>query len=143
MVEFLEDRKSVNAIYYAAVLRKLREISKKRPGKLRRRILFHYDNAPAHTSKLCRNVLNALQEVHWEILRYPPYSPDLAPSDFFLFPKLKEAIKGTRHDSKDAAKKAAVEWLSAQSLDYFREGLGRWQHHMEKCFHLEGDSVEK
>lgn len=141
MVDFLEDQKSINATYYEAALRKLRcEISKKRPGKLRKRILFHHDNAPAHTSKLCRNVL---REFRWEILQHPPYSPDLAPSDFFLFPKLKEAIKGTRHVNKDAAKKAALDWLAAQSSDFFREGLGRWQHRMEKCLHLEGDYVEK
>jgi len=32
----------------------------------------------------------------------PPYSPDLAPYDYFLFPKIKSALKGTRFESVDA-----------------------------------------
>ena len=141
LVDFLEDQKSITAVYYEAVLLKLRRaIARKRPGKLSRHIIFHHDNAPAHTSRLCRD---ALRRFRWEILQHPPYSPDLAPSDFFLFPKMKEAIKGVRHESKEAAKKAALEWLAGQSSDFFRKGLERWKHRMEKCLMCEGDYVEK
>lgn len=141
LIDFLEEQRTVTGAYYEGVLQKLRvELAKKRPGKLHRRVLFHHDNAPAHTSRLCQN---ALREFRWEILSHPPYSPDLAPSDFFLFPKLKEAIKGVRHASKEAAKDAARRWLASQSPDFFRRGLERWRHRMEKCLDLEGDFVEK
>ena len=137
LVDFLEDQKSITAVYYEAVLLKLRRaIARKRRAKLSRHIIFHHDNAPAHTSRLCRD---ALRQFRWEILQHPPYSPDLAPSDFFLFPKMKEAIKGVRHESKEAAKKAALEWLAGQYSDFFRKGLERWEHRMEKCLMSAGD----
>ncbi len=141
LVNFLEEQRTVTAAYYEQVLQKLRaELARKRLGKLHSRILFHHDNAPAHTSKLCRSTL---REFRWEILQHPPYSPDLAPSDFFLFPKLKEAIKGVRHKSKEAAKCAALQWLASQPAVFFRNGLERWRHRMEKCLELDGDYVEK
>ena len=141
MVDFLEDQRTINATYYESLLLKLRaELARKRPGKLHRRILFHHDNAPAHTSRLCRD---ALREFRWEILQHPPYSPDLAPSDFFLFPKMKEAIKGVRHVTKETAKKTAMGWLAAQPPEFYRNGLERWRYRMEKCLTMEGDYVEK
>ncbi|VEN45832.1 unnamed protein product [Callosobruchus maculatus] len=54
---------------------------------------FH-DNAPAHTSLLVREYLAKNNTV---MVPQPPYSPDLAPCDFFLFPKLKRPMKGRRY----------------------------------------------
>jgi len=88
LVDFLESKKTITSAYYECVLRKLsKKISEKRPGKLHQRVLFHHDNAPAHGARQTRAVL---REFRWEIVRHPPYSPDLAPSDFFLFPNLKK-----------------------------------------------------
>jgi hypothetical protein len=51
----------------------------------KRKKIFHQDNAPAHKSVLA---MGKLRDLHYELLEHPPYSPDLAPSDFYLFPKL-------------------------------------------------------
>ena len=81
LVGFLEGKKTVAGAYYVGVVRKLRAIlAEKRPGKLYCGILFHHDNAPAHS---CRIVRDVLREFQWKLLPHPPYSPDLAPSDFF------------------------------------------------------------
>ena len=81
LVDFLEGKKTVTGAYYVEVLRKLRgKLAEKRPGKLHREICFHHDNAPAHSSRIIRNVL---REFPWKLLPHLPYSPDLAPSDFF------------------------------------------------------------
>jgi transposase len=53
--------------------------------------MLHHDNASAHASLLIREFL-AKDET--TIMPQPPYSPDLAPADFFLFPKLKSTLKG-------------------------------------------------
>ena len=53
--------------------------------------LLHHSNSPAHTSLLVRNFLANNNTV---IMPQPPYSPDLAPCDFLLFPKLKRPMKG-------------------------------------------------
>ena len=55
LVDFLEGRKTVTGFYYVKVLRKLiTELAKKRPGKLHRGILFHHDNAPAHSARMTK-----------------------------------------------------------------------------------------
>ena len=60
---------------------------------------FHQDNAPLHNSIL---VTDYLTEMGIKTVPYPPYSPDLAPSDFWLFPKLRgyryETIKDIKED---------------------------------------------
>ena len=54
------------------------------------------------------------------IVAPPPYCPDLAPSDFFLFPKLKEHLKGVRFNTTDEATHAARTWLQNQPvIDFF------------------------
>ena len=55
--------------------------------------VLHHDNAPAHSVLSIRQFL---EESYVPTLEQPPYSPDLVPCDFFLFPKLKGVIKGTR-----------------------------------------------
>ena len=79
----------------------------------------------------------------WELLPHPPYSPDLAPSDFFLFPKLKEHLKGFCFNDTNEAKQAAKTWLTKWSADYFKNRIKGWKHHLEKCINLDGDCVEK
>jgi len=55
----------------------------------------------------------------FQCLDHPPYSPDLAPSDYHLFPGLKKQLKG-RHFSSDAEVIAAAEtWLDGQLSDFF------------------------
>ncbi|KFD53334.1 hypothetical protein M514_05815 [Trichuris suis] len=104
LTDFLERERTVTASSYKAVLRKLKiALARKRRGKLHFGVLFHHDNAPAHSSRTVRTVL---REFRWEVIPHPPYSPDLAPSDFFLFPKLKEHLKGTLFESMDDAKRA-------------------------------------
>ena len=67
--------------------------------------LVHHDNAPAHNDMGIREFLT---KNNIAVLAQPPYSPDLAPCDFFLFPKLKEVIKKTRFQDSEAIKTAVT-----------------------------------
>jgi len=51
---------------------------------------LHHNNAPAHTAL---SICQFLAERNIATLEHPPYSPDLAPCDFFLFPKIKSILK--------------------------------------------------
>ena len=120
LVDFLEGKKTVTGVYYVKGLRKLRaKLAEKRPGKLHCGILFHHDNAPPHSSQIVRDVL---REFWWELLPHPPYSQTFPPSDFFLFPKLKEDLKGVYFNDTNEAKQAAKTWLTKSSADYFKNG---------------------
>ncbi|KAK3717719.1 hypothetical protein RRG08_065453 [Elysia crispata] len=91
---------TINAQYYKKVLQdKLKPaIRKKRPGLLESGILFHHDNAPVHTARAVRDVLAGYK---LELLEHPRYSPDLAPCDFHLFPKMKEHLRGQRFETEE------------------------------------------
>jgi len=74
-------------------------------------------------------------------LDHPPYSPDLAPSDYHLLPRLKKQLKG-RHFSSDAEVIAAAEaWLDEQ-LSKFLSGLQKLEQRAKKCIDLRGEYVE-
>jgi hypothetical protein len=84
----------VNQHCYLEILARLREaIRRRRPELWPDAWILHHDNAPAHDALA---VLEFLAKKSISILDHPPYSPDLAPCDFRLFPKLKTALKG-RH----------------------------------------------
>ena len=53
----------------------------------------------------------------------PPYSPDLAPSDFHLFGPLKDALRGTRFDDDESVIRAMRTWLREQETSWYREGM--------------------
>jgi len=57
--------------------------------------VLHLDNAPSHTSL---HVREFLAKHNVATLPQPPYSPDLAPADFLLFPRIKTTLKGRRFD---------------------------------------------
>ena len=93
--EFVPRGQMVNKQLYQEVLVRLRDaVRRKRPELWENQTWkLHHDNAPAHTSLLIRSYLAKYQT---SVLPHPPYSPDLAPADFFLFPKLKTTLKGQR-----------------------------------------------
>jgi transposase len=57
------------------------------------KLFIHWDNASSHTAK---TVKVAVDKTRMKILPQPPYSPDLAPSDFFLFGYVKNQLKGKK-----------------------------------------------
>ncbi|CAH2100956.1 unnamed protein product [Euphydryas editha] len=80
--DFLEDQRTINSQYYSEMLEhKVRPaIRRKRRGLLSKGVILQHDNAHPHTAQLTRD---KLQELGWEVLPHPAYSPDLAPSDFY------------------------------------------------------------
>src|SRR5436190_12976832 len=93
-IDYLQKGKTINGEYYANLLQRLSdEIKKKRPHLAKKKVLFHQDNAPVHTSVIAMAKIN---ELNFELLPHAPYSPDLAPSDYFLFPNLKKWLGGKR-----------------------------------------------
>ena len=73
------------------------------------------------------------------MLVQPPYSPDLALCDFFLFPKLKGVIKGTHFEDVDDIKMAVMTELVRIPEESFQECMEAWQRRMGKCVRLQGD----
>jgi len=62
-------------------------------------------------TKVCSRWAPRMLTLKFEVLSHPPYSPDLAPSDFHFFPHLKRALKGTHFTSDDEVKQAVMSWI--------------------------------
>jgi len=98
-----------------------------------------HENAPAQRALATQKKLAYLG---FQCLDHPPYSPDLAPSDYHLFPELKKQWKG-RHFSSDAEVIAAAKtWLDGQASDFFLSGLRKLEKRAKKCIELHGEYVE-
>ncbi|GFY25144.1 histone-lysine N-methyltransferase SETMAR [Trichonephila clavipes] len=92
LIYYHQKGKTITGAYYASLLDKLKaELVEKRPHLQKKKILFHQDNAQSHTSAVA---MAKIPELRFELLDHPSYSPDLAPSNFFLFPHLKIALGG-------------------------------------------------
>jgi histone-lysine N-methyltransferase SETMAR len=71
------------------------------------------------------------------------YSPDLAPSDFHLFPNFKEFLGGSRFKNDEEVKDAVKEWLNGLAAEVYDEGIQKLVTSYDKCLNVGGDYVEK
>ncbi|XP_048259394.1 histone-lysine N-methyltransferase SETMAR-like [Haliotis rufescens] len=131
-IDYLPHGTTINGEYYALLKQVHQSIKVKPRGKIRRGILLHQDNAPVHTSRVAMTAVP-----------HPHYSPDLAPSDFHLFPRMKKLLRGQRFEDDDELAAAVEGWLGDQNVDFYRSGISDWQTRWNKCVELGGDYVEK
>ena len=95
-----------------------------------------HDNAPAHSVIRVRQFLAQNMAV---VFHHPLYSPDLVPADFFLFPRLKAAIKGARFDDVSTIKDRVTGSIPQEAFaDCFRKLYERCQ----TCVVADGDYFE-
>jgi hypothetical protein len=87
--------------------------------------------------------MGKLRDLHYESLEHPHHSPDLAPSDFCLIPKLKLFLAG-QHFSWNQETIAAVEGFFADlTKNHYMDGIMVLEHRWNKYISLKGDYVEK
>ena len=114
--EFVPEGATINAVYYKGVMEKLlNRIRHVRPGMCESGdwLLLH-NNALSHNVTIVKQFL-AQQKV--TVLDHPMFSPDLAPADYFLFPKVKSHLKGHLFDSISDIRKAVTSTLNTTAKD--------------------------
>jgi histone-lysine N-methyltransferase SETMAR len=132
--------KTVTADYVILALRKfLKALKAKRPDLVPGEWFLHWDNAPVHSAQ---KVQAFLAEKSIQLLPHPPYSPDLAPADFFLFPALKRELAGLTL-SQEEFKKRWEGVVRTLRKDDFATAFQRWLERCEKCIRVNGFYVEK
>jgi histone-lysine N-methyltransferase SETMAR len=133
---------TVNAASYCTNLRELHKaIRRKRPGLLTRGVILLDDNARPHTARATQDLIRTT--FRWERLEHPPYSPDLAPSDFHLFGPLKNHLGGRHFEDDNAVIQEVTRWLRRQPKDFFAAGFQGLVKRWDKCLNVQGDYVEK
>jgi len=120
-VDFLPHDATINSEYYCHVLSDVhKRLWKKRPGLITKGILFLQNNAQAHAA---HRTTCTLEQLGWEVLPHPPYSLDLAPSDFHLFRPLKEFLGGQHFSTDDEVKQAVLGWFSRTDKSFYAEAV--------------------
>ena len=110
------DKTVVNGDYYSGVLRDQlrRAIRDKRLELYMSRFILHQDNAPVHVSRVVKQTMS---DLNIEPLQQPPYSPDLAICDFFLFSTVKDHLRGRKLESRGELGTAITEELRTMTRD--------------------------
>ncbi len=144
--EYLSPGETVETEYYCDVLRRLKEsVRCKCPGMWKRdeegnrTFLLHHDNAPPHTSV---PTLALIGSSSINMVPHPPYSPDLAPCDYFLFPRLKSELRGHRHRNIQDLKTAVDRTLRQIPQDHYRDAILSIPIQWMKCIKANGNYFE-
>ena len=101
--------------------------------------ILHHNNASAHTALSTKQFLVSKEIT---MLHHPPYSLDLAPCDFFLFPKLKGILKGTCFQGVKDVKTSMTRHLKTVTKEEFLQCFKVWSKRMEKCIKANGEYFE-
>ncbi|WKY05876.1 hypothetical protein Q1695_006243 [Nippostrongylus brasiliensis] len=135
--ELLKKNHSVNSDIYVQQMEHLHSAIQQKRRNRNHGVLLH-DNARPHTARRTKNVIQAYG---WEILPHPPYSPDLAPSDFHLLRSLSNAISGTSFDSEAQLGTWLDEFFESKSPDFYKRGIDNLVNCWERVVQNNGEYI--
>ena len=133
--ELMPQNQTINSNVYVQQLAKLNDaIQEKRPVLSNRKgVVFHHDNAKPHTSLVTRQ---KLLELGWDVLSHPPYSPDLAPSDYHLFRSMQNSLNGKIFNNADDVRSHLIQFFDSKDQKFYERGIftlpERWQKVIDK-----------
>ncbi|GFU10977.1 histone-lysine N-methyltransferase SETMAR [Trichonephila clavipes] len=118
--EYAPQGKTVNMEFYLDDKRRLREAVRRKRLVLwaSSRWMLHHDGAPVHTTNLLQQFLTKHGTVQ---VAHPPYSPDMSPPDFFIFPKIKNTLRGHRFQDIATIKQNLTQQLQAIPKSEFQK----------------------
>ena len=120
----------------------IQAIRKKRPelSQQLENVLFHQDNAPAHTAATTQLEIGLLG---FDQITHPSYSPDLAPMDFAVFPQVKAELRGIKFTEFCELKRATLNAVRRLDEVWCRNVYNKWIQRHRKCIELDGVYFEK
>ena len=115
------------------------EIKKKQPHMQNKKVLFHQDNAPCDKSM---KTMVKMNELSFELLPHQPHSPDLTPSDYWLFAGLeKKMLQGKRFGSNEEVIAETEAYFESKDKSCKR-GIEMLENRRNECITLEGNYVD-
>ncbi|KAL4085370.1 hypothetical protein QTP88_027229 [Uroleucon formosanum] len=142
--EFVPQGQTMNQKFYKEVLEKLRKrVICVRP-KIKNTWVLYHDNAPCHAA-ISINQFLATKNI--PVAFQPPYSSDLSPCDFFLFPRIKIHLKGRHFGTLENIQSSVTDELKAIPVTEFQNCYKQWKHRLQRCVdsqgnYFEGDNVK-
>lgn len=118
------------------------ELNVKRPQLSKQNVLFHCDTIPTSASSSIK-IMTKLKELKYELLGHPQYSPDLDPSEFYLFPNLKGWLQGKRFATNTQLEMEINGYFDGFDNTYFTKGIEMIEERWSKCIELDGNYVDE
>ena len=140
--ELLKPGETVNTERYRQRMIDLnRALREKRPEyrKRQHKVILLRDNAPSHTAKPVKETIEAFS---WEILSHATYSPELAPSDYYLFASMGHALSDQRFTFYENVQKCLDDWFASKERQFSWRGIHQLPDRWEKCIASDGQYFE-
>ncbi|KAF2355521.1 Transposase type 1 [Trinorchestia longiramus] len=134
---FLGANKTINAERYCNDLAVMHaRLSEKGPALENRRgpILLH-DNARPHVARM---TVQKLTELGYETLPHSPYSPDLSPTDYYLFKHLSAILDSKTFRSKQEVETTFKDFVASQPLTFYQQGINNLVFRWQRCIAAQG-----
>ena len=126
--------------YKNSVLKKVKEFyNKKRLSKGWSGVHLLHDNASSHECEVVKSFL-ASEKV--KVLNHSPYSLDLSPCDFFLFPRLKKMLSENKYTSRSSLGSAIYQCLQQIPKEDYLSAFRDWLKRSQKCVSAKGEYFE-
>lgn len=128
-------------VYRRQLIRLKRAVPENRPEWENRhnKLILQHDTAKPHTASVVKTYLEGQD---WEVLSHPPYSPDIAPSDYYLFRSMQSALQDVRFTSYESIKNWLDEWIASKDDDFFRQGIRKLPERWAKVVASDGAYFE-
>ena len=104
------------------------------------KVILQHDNARPHGSQMVKAYLETLK---WEILPHPPYSPDIAPTDYHLFCSMTHSLADQHFHSYKETKSWVDSWIASKDLGFFQRGIRILRERWEKVVTSEGQYFQQ
>lgn len=138
--KFLEPGETIDGEEYRAQLDQVaRKLQTERPDRPKRRPILLQDNARPHKAAL---TIEKINELGWSTINHPPYSPDLAPSDYYLFSNLKRYLRGKNFSTLDALKGEISNFFESRPAEWYFDGISKLPHRWQSCIDANGSHIQ-
>lgn len=136
--ELLPRNQTVNAELYVQQLHRLNAAIRQKHPDRQHGVILQHDNARPHIARMTKE---AIQTLAWEVLPHPPYSPDLAPSDFHLFRSLSNALRGVSFNNDGELQVWLAEFFESRPGDFYQRGIEKLVERWEEVVNNGGDYI--
>lgn len=137
--ELLQPKQTITAdLYSQQLIRLSHALETKRPHRAKgeRKVILLHDNARPHVAKTTRNTI---ENLGWEVLSHPAYSPDLAPSDYHLFRSMQHFLSEKSYSDLEEIKKDISQYFTSKPASFYERGIKMLPERWEMCISSEGN----